>query len=323
MNQTENHITYVGIDISKDHLDVAFRGCDEPQTRFNNDRNAIQELVNKLNQLDACHIIMEATGGYEHPLMNALHAAELPFTRVNPRQVRDYAKAKGQLAKNDRIDAALLAEFGQVFKPAPSSIPSDDDDRLRQLLARRRQLIAFRTAEAQRLQQARSQTITSSIQAILDAIDEQLSDIDKQCDDVFENCPERQVDETLLQSICGVGKRTTHMMLAYLPELGHLSTRKLAALVGVAPITRESGNFRGERHIAGGRAPVRHALYMATLVAVRHNPVLKAHYHELLARGKPKKVALVACMRKLLGIMNAILRTKTPWRNPMNPPQPT
>ncbi len=306
----------VGIDISKDRLDVA---CLPEAVRgapaLGNHAKGHAALVAWLKEVNPRLIVLESTGGYQRVLVAALAAAALPVVVVNPRQVRDFARAMGVLAKTDAIDAMVLARFGEKVNPTIRPLPDAESTALIDLLARRRQLIELRTAESNRLGQAASPRIKSSIRAVLATIEKQIAAIDDDLDDRIRRSPAWKEKEDLLISVPGVGRLTARTLLACLPELGTISRQSIAALVGVAPLNRDSGVMRGKRTIWGGRRVVRAALYMAALVATRYNPTLKAHYARLLAAGKARKLALVACMRKLLVTLNAMLRTRTPWRN--------
>jgi transposase len=304
----------VGIDVSKDHLDVAWEPAFSPPRRFPNTPEGRADLHALLARQNPQRIVLEATGGYERPLVAELLQARLPVAVVNPRQVRDFAKALGQLAKTDRLDAAVLARFAQRVQPVIRPLPDAQLQALEELVARRRQLIQMRTAEGQRLAQAASPRVRQSIQEVLDLIDKQLRDRDDELEQLLQQCPAWQAKADLLRSVPGVGDQTARALVAQLPELGTCSRQQIAALVGVAPLNRDSGQFRGHRTTWGGRATVRCALYMATLVATRRNPLIARLYQRLCAAGKLKKVALVACMRKLLTILNAILRDQRPWR---------
>jgi transposase len=304
--------THVGIDVSKATLDVAIAPT---RTRWQvaNDETGIQQLVERLGQLRPERIVLEATGGYELPVLAALGCAELPAVAVNPRQVRDFAKAIGRLAKTDALDAQVLAQFAAVVKPALRPLPDAATRELGGLLARRRQLIEMRTAEANRLSLAVEQ-VRPEIREHLCWLDKRIAQLDRDLHDRLRGSPLWRAQEDLLRSIPGVGPVLTLTLLADVPELGNVSHRHLAALVGVAPFNCESGKWKGTRRIWGGRAAVRAVLYMATCAAVRHNPVVRAVYERLIAAGKRKKVALVACMRKLLTICNAVITQRTPWR---------
>lgn len=308
----------VGIDISKSRLDVACLPAAarsvNPASAFDNDAKGHTALVAWLKGISPDLIVLESTGGYQRVVVAALAAAAMPVVVVNPRQVRDFARALGILAKTDTIDAMVLARFGQKVNPDVRPLPDADSTVLIDLLARRRQLVELRTAESNRLGQATAARIKASIRAVLAAIEKQIASIDEDLDDQIKQSPVWRVKEELLTSVPGIGPLTARTLLACLPELGTISRQSVAALVGVAPINRDSGTMRGRRTTWGGRRVVRSALYMAALVATRYNPVLKAHYARLLDAGKPKKLALVAVMRKLLVILNAMLRTQTPWR---------
>ncbi len=308
--------TIVGIDISKDRLDVAcLPAAVHVPSAFDNDAQGHAALVGRLKEVAPRLIVLESTGGYQRVLVAALAAAGLPVVVVNPRQVRDFARALGILAKTDAIDAMVLARFGEKVNPALRPLPDAESTALVDLLARRRQLVELRTAESNRLGQATSTRIKASIRAMLTTIEKQIASIDEDLDDRIRRSPAWKEKEDLLTSAPGVGPLTARTLLACLPELGTISRQSIAALVGVAPLNRDSGMMRGKRTTWGGRTVVRSALYMAALVATRHNPILKAHYAKLLAAGKAKKLALVACVRKLLVTLNAMLRTRTPWRN--------
>ncbi len=310
-----DHAHVVGIDVSKDRLDVACL----PETvlsssAFENNASGHHAVVEMLRRLMPRLIVIEATGGYHRLLVAALAAARLPVVVVNPRQVRDFARAMGVLAKTDRIDAVVLARFGQKVDPQVRPLLDEQAAELQDLVARRRQLIELQTAEGNRLQQAATARIRSSIRAVLKTIEHQIQLIDDEIDDRIKGSPIWQHKVDLLTSVPGIGPQTARTLLVGLPELGQVSRQQIAALVGVAPLNRDSGTMRGRRTIWGGRAAVRSALYMAALVASRYNPVLKAYYQRLVAAGKAKKLAIIAVLRKLLVTLNAMLRTNTPWR---------
>ncbi len=302
----------IGIDVSKDQLDVA---TPDGARQWPNAPDGHRQLVEQLAKWPLEAIVLEATGGYERPVVAELAAAGLPVVVVNPRQVRDFARATGQLAKTDAIDAKILAQFGQAVHPEQRPLPSEKQLELQQQLARRRQLVGMLTAEKNRSQQATDRLVRKTIDAVVRTLAEQIKQLDDQLQRTIEETPAWREKENLLRSVPGVGPQTALALLANLPELGTCSRQQIAALVGVAPLNRDSGRHRGKRVTWGGRASVRSALYMATLVAVRHNPVICAHYEHLQNVGKRKKVALVACMRKLLCMLNAILREQKPWRN--------
>jgi transposase len=311
---TESSPPSVGIDVSKSHLDTAFS---DNRSAFSvpNDPQGHAAIVESLVALHPSRIVLEATGHYERALVAELAAAKLPVVVVNPRQVRDFARATGRLAKTDAIDAQILAQFADVIQPPLRSLGDSQTQALADLLARRRQLVHMRTAEANRLEQVHNRRIQASIQSVLRTLDKQIAAIDDDMDGLIKDSPIWLHKQNLLTGVPGVGQQTARILLADLPELGTLSRQPIAALVGVAPFNRDSGRLRGKRCIAGGRPTVRAALYMAALVATRYNPVIRLYYHRLLAAGKCKKLALVACMRKLLTILNAILRTNKPWRS--------
>jgi transposase len=248
--------------------------------------------------------------------MATLAASEIPVAVVNPRQVRDFAKATGKLAKTDHLDAAILARFAQDIRPSPKSPPNAEAKEFSAIVARRRQIISMMSAEKNRLSIADSRAVRKRIEAHISWLEKELDRIDKALDETIEDSPTFKENEALLKSVPGVGEVLCRTLLAELPELGSVSAKKLCALVGVAPLNRDSGDRRGKRTTWGGRSGVRKALYMGALVASRHNPAIKEFYERLLGAGKPKKVALVACMRKLLVILNAMIRDRSPWRCP-------
>ena len=304
---------FVGIDVAKDRLDVHVLPSGEALA-FSNDDAGVSRITTLLAGLPAALVVLEATGGYEARLAADLAAAGLPVAVVNPRQVRDFARATGRLAKTDRIDAALLALFAERIRPEPRPMPDAQAQALAELVARRRQVVEMIVMEGNRRRCARNPKVRAAIDATLAVLRAQLAGLDGDIESAVRTSPLWRATEDLLRSVPGIGGVTARTLIADLPELGHLDRRRLAALVGVAPVNRDSGQQRGYRAIAGGRASLRNALFMATLVAVRRNAVLKAHYDALVARGRPKKVALIACIRRLLGILNAIVRTKTPWQ---------
>lgn len=260
-------------------------------------------------------IVVEATGKYEQALVAALAAADLPVVVVNPRQVRDFAKALGILAKTDALDARVLARFGADVRPEIRPLADEQTRQLQELLARRAQLVALRTAESNRLDLVTAKPVRKSVQASIDFIERQLKKLDGELDRRLQDCPVWKAKEDLLKTVPGVGDQTARTLIAALPELGRCSRQKIGVLVGVAPLNDDSGKLRKQRSIRGGRSVVRRVLYMATLVGVCHNPLLKAHYQKLLAAGKKKKVALVACMHKLLTVLNAMVRTNQTWKS--------
>lgn len=305
---------YVGIDVAKNSFEVAVTG--ETQTlNLGNDEAGHAEICQVLAQLEPRLVLLEATGGYEQQLALALAAAGLRVSVVNPRQARDFARCVGKLAKTDRIDAQALRAFAAMLDAQghkPRALADEQQRELTALVVRRRQLVGMLVAERQRLAVAHPKAKRSILQ-IMDAIAAQLHDVDGE---LKVHIRAHHADlAKLLTSVKGVGPTTASTLLAQLPELGKLNRKQITALVGLAPMNRDSGTLRGQRHIFGGRADVRRVLYVAALVGTRFNPVLKAFYARLLAAGKPKKVALVACMHKLLVILNAIARTKSPWNS--------
>jgi len=298
-----------GIDVSKDWLDVALG---EESLRVANEAAGVSSLIERLQAMSVELVVMEATGGYETQAASAIAAAGLKLAVVNPRQVRDFAKATGRLAKNDRIDAHVIAAFGQAIEPQITHLPDEQARELQGLLVRRSQLLGMRVQESNRLalmQGAMRKQIKSHIAWLDQAIDEVNTDLTAR----LRQSPVWREKDELLRSLKGIGPITSGTLMSSLPELGELDRRSIAALVGVAPFNRDSGAFRGRRAIWGGRAHVRHVLYMAAIAAVRSNPVIKPFYERLIARGKPHKVAMVACMRKMLTILNAMMRSNTPW----------
>ena len=302
----------VGVDVAKSTLDVAVSDSGEIR-QFANDDEGISQATRYISSLKPARVIIEATGSLEMPLAAALQADNPPVVVINPRQVRDFARATGILAKTDSIDARLLALFGVRVKPEIRPLPDRKAREMRNLLTRRRQLIEMLTAEHNRLSQA-SHGIRPDIETHIKWLEEALSDINDDLDRRIQSSPSWREKDHLLKSVPGVGKVVSTTLLIELPELGMLNRRKIAALVGVAPLNRDSGTMRGKRTVWGGRAKLRAVLYMAALVGVRRNPVIAAFYQRLLNSGKAKKVALVACMRKLLTILNAMIRSKTVWR---------
>lgn len=303
--------SYVGIDVSKDYLDVAVRPTGQ-QWRMGNTEEGRDQLVERLQGLSPALVVLEATGSLEVPVAAALGTADLPVAVVNPRQVRDFAKATGKLAKTDKLDALVLALFAERVRPVPRPLPNLQSRELSALLARRRQLVAMLTTERNRLGSALP-NVRPGIQEHIAWLECKLGELSDGMSQLLQESPLWRETENLLRGVPGVGPVLSTTLLAELPELGTLDRRQIAALVGVAPLNRDSGTLRGKRTVWGGRAKVRAVLYMAALVASRFNPVIRAFYQRLLAAGKPKKVALTACMRKLLTILNAILKHRTPW----------
>lgn len=301
----------VGIDVSKATLDV-FVLPGAQSARFDNEPAGQDALLRWLEPFAPSLVVMEATGSY-HLAAATLLQASFPLAVANPRDVRDFAKACGVLAKSDRLDAKVLARFGQAIAPQPRTLPDEATQALAALVVRRRQLVEMRTTEVNRLASVHRK-LRKDLQKHIDWLNRRIKDVDKDIDQALRASPAWLEKAELLQSVVGVGPTTTASLVALLPELGQLDRRAISKLVGVCPFDRDSGKFRGQRTIWGGRASVRAVLYMAVLSAVRYNATLKAYYTSLKARGKKPKVALVACMRKLLTILNAMLRDRQPWR---------
>jgi transposase len=305
-------MSYVGIDVSKDWLDVHVAPAGQ-DWRVGRDAAGLDELVARLGEVTPECIGIEATGGYERVVAATLGAANLPVAVLNPAQVRHFAGALGKRAKTDPIDAAVIARFVEATKPAIRPLPGEDTRMLADLVARRRQIIAMIVAEQQRRKRAGAKRLVKSIDRLLAALQKELSDLEGGIGEAIEASPLWKAKHDLLASIPGIGPATARTLIAELPELGTLGRRQIAALAGLAPWTRQSGKWRGKSMIGGGRGPVRSALYMAALVASRHHPVLKHAYQRLLDAGKAKKVALIAVARKLLITCNAILRDQKTW----------
>jgi transposase len=303
---------FVGIDVSKTTLDLMVRPTGTRHQQAN-DADGIAQLIKQLRKIRPALVVCEATGGWERLLVGALAAARLPIVVVNPRQVRDFAKATGRLAKTDRLDAEVIARFAEAVRPEPRALPSADAEALDDLVTRRQQLIDMRTAEGNRRRLATGRR-REQLDEHLAWLDRQLEELDKELDDTLRNSLVWREQANVLRSAKGVGPILTATLLSALPELGHLNHKEIAALVGVAPFNRDSGVWRGKRQIWGGRAPVRAVLSMATLSAVRTNPVVRAFYQRLINAGKFQKVALVACMHKLLTILNAMARDGRTWQ---------
>jgi transposase len=303
---------HAGIDVSQATLDVAISNQKEIKN-FPNGENGIIQIVSYLKKQVPTLTVMEATGGLEKLLAAALVEANIPVVVVNPRQVRDFAKAKGKLAKTDSIDATILAEFACDIHPEIRPLPDKATEEIKALMVRRQQIQGMITTENNRLSSAGLKVIPS-IQEHINWLKRELKNLDKDLEDKIQKSPIWREKDDLLRSVPGVGPVLSLTLLGSLPELGSLNRKQIAALAGVAPFNRDSGRFRGKRATKGGRARVRTVLYMATLVATRFNPVIKAYYQNLLERGKAKKVALIACMRKLLTILNAMVRDHHPWQ---------
>lgn len=303
---------FVGIDVAKAELVVAIVPQGEVFTVPNNPAE-LETLSTRLRKLRPERVVLEATGGYETLAATTLAAAKLPVAVVNPRQVRDFGRSTGQLAKTDRIDAGILAAFAQAVQVETRPLPDDAVRALQAVVSRRRQVVEMLTAERNRLHLA-DKTVAPSIREVIRVLERQLQDMDKDLQQRLRQSPVWREAHDLLKSVPGVGNVVATTVLALLPELGHLNRKAIGKLVGVAPLNRDSGQYRGKRKVWGGRAAVRAALYMAALVGSQYNPVLKSFYDRLLDAGKEKKVALTACMHKLLTILNAMVRDRTPWQ---------
>lgn len=309
---SEKPACFVGIDVSKAHLDVGREGAGEVE-RFANDEVGREQCVRRLKEWHPALVVMEATGGLEGSLAALLVVKEVEVSIVNPRQVRDFAKATGVLAKTDAVDARVLARFAAAIRPEPRALKDEELALLDAMLTRRRQILEMIVAERNRLAGNPPKKVARTIREHIDWLRRQLKYTNNDIDGQIRESPVWRDRVELMTSVTGVGQITAFTLLADLPELGLLDGRKISALSGVCPYNRDSGRRYGKRMIHGGRGTVRAALYMAALVASRHNPVIRAFYERLLAAGKPKKVALTACMRKLLLILNAIVRTGNPW----------
>jgi len=314
--KSETDSPYVGIDISKSKLDVWVA---ERHRIFENNEDGLDKLARHLAHVEVKVIVMEATGGLETRVALGLSEAGYSVAVVNPRQVRDYAKAVGKLAKTDKIDAQLISRFGEATKVQAQELPDELQLRIRALLARRRQILSMKNGEENRLRQATNAQIRASIETIIAVLEEQLKQIDDDSDKALRSSPMWMEKLEILESVPGVGPVTARTLLAELPELGTLSGRKIAMLAGLAPLNNDSGKMRGRRTTWGGRRTLRAPLYMAAMAATRFNPSIRAFYQRLVGRGTPKRVALVASMRKLLTVLNAMLRDKKMWSPPPIP----
>ena len=304
---------FVGIDVSKDRLDVHVLPNGEAFAVARHGEG-LEQLVERLRALPAALVVLEATGGYETVVAAALAAANLPLVVVNPRQIRDLARAVGRLAKTDRLDAQIIARFAEAVRPEPRPVPSAEAQALGELVARRRQIVEMIGAESSRRRHLTHKRVLRGLERIVAELQAQLSEIEREIDDTVRGTPAWREAENLLTSVPAVGNTIARTLIAEIPELGTLDRRKIASLAGLAPINRDSGTLRGRRTIAGGRSPVRAALFMAVMVSLRHKLPLSHTYQRLRALGKPPKVAITACMRKLLTILNAILRDQKPWQ---------
>jgi len=305
---------FAGIDVSKETLDMAVRP-DGKSMRVDNNDEGIKELANHLRQASPALIVFEATGGLEALAASALATEGFHVAVVNPRQVRDFAKATGRLAKTDAIDAEVIAHFAEAIKPEVRPLKSEDEQELSALVARRTQVVQMLVAEKNRLGRTGRKRIRKELKEHIAWLERRLKGIDKDIESAIKDSPVWRVKDDLLRSVPGVGKVLSMLLMAKMPELGRLDRRQAAALVGVAPLNRDSGLMKGRRSVWGGRADVRTALYMATLSAVRFNPVINAFYVELKEKGKKPKVALTACMRKLIVMLNAMMKNNEPWRH--------
>lgn len=309
--QTEG--TFFGVDVSKTALDLAQWGKKEV-TQFENNATGIAAIMAALpSETAVTLIVVEASGGFEQAMVAELAAGSLPIVVVNPTRVRNFARAKGQLAKTDQIDARMIADFAEAIRPEVRPLGTEEQQLIKALVTRRRQLIDMQTAEKNR-RTSTNPELLPRLQKHLDWLETELAEIEEDLDDWIDQNAQWREKRTSLESVPGVGKVTSFTLLAELSELGTLSRQKIAALVGLAPFNRDSGRFRGRRHIFGGRSDVRSVLYMAALSGIRYNPVLKTFYDRLIAKGKLPKVAITACMRKLLTILNAIIRDGSAWQ---------
>jgi len=310
MTTTKEEI-FIGIDISKTQMDVAIWGNDKTW-EFRNEAEGWQELVEKAKDLNPSLIVVEASGGIEQPIVAELFMEKLPVAIVNPTRVRNFARSTGQFAKTDKLDARLIAHFAQAVRPQVRPLRTAEQEHLNALVTRRRQVVQILTAEKNRRSTVYD-TLRKRLQQHIEWLNAELEALDEEIEQYIKERPYWRKNAALLRSVPGVGPVTASTLLAELPELGTRNRKQIAALVGVAPLNKDSGKMRGKRRVFGGRAPVRRALYMAALVATRVNPVIRAFYEHLLAQGKEKKVALTACMRKLLVILNSMIRNQQSW----------
>ena len=312
---SENQIRcYVGIDVCAERLQVQVLPTEQRQSVVY-DHTGVTQLVGFLQPLKPTRIVVEATGKLEIPVVAAVAAAELPVVVINPRQIRDFARALGLLAKTDRIDAWVLARFAESVQPPPRLLPSEQQQAMQELVSRQRQLVEIRAAESNRLRRTRTKVVRYNLEIHLTWLDKQIQELDRQIRQLITESPLWRQKDQLLQSVPGVGPKLSSVLVAHLPELGRLNRRQIASLVGLAPFNHDSGPWRGQRFIGGGRAKVRCTLYMSSLVAAYHNPVIRALRRRLESSGKPFKVVLTACMRKLLTILNAMVKNGTPWNS--------
>lgn len=304
---------FVGIDVSKDRLDVHVRPSGDAFA-ITRDGEGLSVLIDRLGPLSPAVVVVEATGGFETIVAAALAGAGLALAVVNPAQIRHYAQAIGRRAKTDRIDAEVIARFAEATRPEPRALPDEATQLLADLVARRRQIIAMLRAERQRAERVRLAPVKKSIARMIKTLEQQLLELDRAIDTTVRGSPAWREKEDLLTSVPGVGYTVARTLLGELPELGTLCRKRIASLVGLAPYTRSSGTWKGRSMIGAGRASVRAALFVSAMVAAKHNPVLKVFHQRLIAAGKPKMVALIAVARKLLTMLNAILRDRKPWQ---------
>ena len=304
---------FVGIDVAKDKLDVHLRPSAEAFS-VARDGKGLAELVDRLGDLSPTLVVLEATGGFERMVASAVAAAKLPLVVANPRQIRDFARATGKLAKTDALDAAVIAHFAEAIRPEPRPLLDEQAQLLDELVGRRRQIVDMIVAETARRRSLTHKRVLRELDKHLLYLQKLLTQIDDDMDDAIRSSPAWQEKEDLLVSMPGIGTRTARLLIAELPELGQLDRRKIASLVGVAPMNRDSGTMRGKRRVQGGRKSVRSGLYMAAVASIRCNPIIKATYKRLRDAGKPAKVAIIAVMRRMITMLNAILRDRQPWR---------
>ena len=304
---------YIGIDISKNTFDVHFT-ADQRDACFDNTDIQIEAFAELMTQIKPTLIVMEATGGYERPLAAKLHENKLPVAVENPRRIRNFAKAVGQLAKTDTLDARINARYAAVIKPAAQTAADVTALKIKELNTRRQQLLDIRTAEKCRTEHAEDESVVRSINTVIAALEHEIEKIEKRISTLVSQNDKFKQKATIIRSVPGIGAKTVGMLIGALPELGFLNRRQIAALVGLAPINRDSGRLRGKRMTGGGRVNVRKQLYMPTLVAIQHNPVIRKYYNHLLKQGKVKMVAVVACMRKLLTILNSMVKKNESWK---------
>jgi transposase len=303
---------HVGVDIAKASFDAVHHEKGEYRS-FENNEQGIENCITWLLEIKPSLVLMESTGGYEIPLATELWSNSIPVLTINPRRIRDFAKSLGQMAKTDKIDAAMIARYAATFQPAPQDMADQVTQEIKSLAGRRRQLVEMRTQEKNRREHARRKGIAKSIAATIAFLDKEIAKIDAQIRNEIDGDPGLKAKSKLLQSMPGIGKQTAMLLLCQMPELGACSRREIASLVGLAPINRDSGMYRGKRMIGGGRKHVRHLLYMPTLVAIRRNALIRAYYLRLLQAGKEKMVAVTACTRKILTILNAMVKNQTAW----------